>query len=142
MTSACGPPSLFGGISSTRLHDLASSGPQVAKEMQHITCKLPRMVVPQTAEGCTILVSSKRALQPLEKKLRPQAQPAIRLMASSDTFKGYEQVIKGVTQDAAPASTEHHSAGLDSEPELSHAQVWLTGSLLGNGQYGQTLLAS
>ncbi len=83
---------------------------QVAKEMQHIKCELLRMVVPQTAEGHIIPVSSKRALQPLQKKLRPQAQPAIRLMASSDTFKGHEQVTKGV--NAVPASTEHHSAGI------------------------------
>ena len=31
---------------------------------------------------------------------------------------------------------------LASEPELSHAQVGLTDSLLGDGQYGQTLLVS
>jgi len=85
---------------------------QVAEEMQHIKCKLRRMVVPQTAEGYIIPVSSKQAQQPLAKKLRPQAQPAIRLMASSDTLKGYEHVTKGVTQDAAPANTEHHSAGI------------------------------
>ncbi|KAL0051615.1 hypothetical protein WJX82_010764 [Trebouxia sp. C0006] len=58
--------------------------------------------------------------------------------------RSYEHVTKGVTQGAAPAATEHHSAvpSLASEPELSHAQVGLTDSLLGDGQYGQTLLGS
>ena len=51
-------------------------------------------------------------LRPSEKKLHPQAQPAIRLVASSDTLKGYEQVTKGVTLEGAPASPQHHSAGV------------------------------
>ncbi len=79
---------------------------QVAKEMQDIKLKLPRMVVPRTASGYILPQVSNQVHSPAAKRLRPKAQSAIKLMASSNNRKGYELVSKGTVLPSVSASTQ------------------------------------
>lgn len=67
--------------------------PCVADEMQDTKPRLPRTVVPRTANGYILpqisIVDSHLAAN---RSLCPRPQPTIRLMASSITHKGYELV--------------------------------------------------
>ena len=63
----------------------------VADEMQEVKPKLPRMVVPRTADG--FILPKVSAVDPhvaLNRNLRPRQQKATKLLASSTTGKGYD----------------------------------------------------
>lgn len=64
---------------------------RLADEKQVVKARLPRMAVPRTADGCVLTqVSSKDRPLATKRSLCTRSQPAIKLMASSSTGKGYE----------------------------------------------------
>ena len=64
---------------------------RLADEKQVVKARLPRMAVPRTADGCVLTqVSSKDRPLATNRSLCTRSQPAIKLMASSSTGKGYE----------------------------------------------------
>ncbi|DBB06104.1 TPA: hypothetical protein ACH3X3_009663 [Trebouxia sp. C0006] len=134
---------------------------RLADEKQVVKAQLPRMAVPRTADGCVLTqVSSKDRPLATKRSLCTRSQPAIKLMASSSTGKGYEafhdKAASGMTAgrlqqqpldtaigaDAALSPAAPVDADLANELELSCEGLGLTDTLLGNGQYGQTLLVS
>ncbi|KAL0043295.1 hypothetical protein WJX79_000713 [Trebouxia sp. C0005] len=134
---------------------------RLADEKQVVKARLPRTAVPRTADSYVLTqVSSKDRPLATKRSVRTRSQPAIKLMASSSTRKGYEafhdkaasSITAGRLQqqpfdtatgaDAAVSPAAPVDADLANEPELSCEGLGLTDTLLGNGQYGQTLLGA
>lgn len=84
----------------------------VADEMQEVKAKLPRMVVPRTADGYMLPKVSVVVPHPApNRSLRPRPQKTIRLMASSITRKGYDVVPCKPAYGTSTSSLQQQLAG-------------------------------
>ena len=85
---------------------------RAADEMQDIKPRLPRMVVPRTADGCILpQVKMVDASLVAKRGLRPRPQPTIRLMASSINWKGYRLSHKPTGNGTSATGLQQQLAG-------------------------------
>ncbi|KAA6418757.1 MAG: hypothetical protein FRX49_11245 [Trebouxia sp. A1-2] len=94
---------------------------RLADEKQVVKARLPRTAVPRTADSYVLTqVSSKDRPLATKRSVRTRSQPAIKLMASSSTRKGYEafhdKAASSITAGRLQQQPFDTATGLDTMP--------------------------